>query len=317
MSKNLIISLVLISSISSFYSIQLNSTIKLSNNQTINETRLHLSNSSFNLTLSSASNDFKHSSFSASVNRTFNDKNRTASNQHTNSNNSSSTIDASLINNQSLINKRILLNANQNKTDLHNSTAPLLDNKLETLSSNSTNQTLKRFNDISRFSSNLTHTDQTVNKLNDTNQIALNSNDTNQTAPSLNKATFNSPNQHSNGTSSVVHLLSNEDIKEYQIKRKEEDEMKKVHLKELKTKNKEKSIELLPIRKSKQQDIETNDLNHLQEIDVIDDVKIVKETHKPQLIVVSLDAFRYDYIKLFKNNVGNFVRMAKLGVSAP
>lgn len=119
-------------------------------------------------------------------------------------------------------------------------------------------------------------------------------------------------------TSSVVHLLSNEDIQEYHTKRKEEDN-RKIEL--LKAKSNSKFEKPMPSRKGKSED-EKNEINHLQEIDLIDEspkeeLKDLKEVTKPQLIIVSLDAMRSDYIRMFKSHMDNFQRMIKLGVSAP
>lgn len=120
-----------------------------------------------------------------------------------------------------------------------------------------------------------------------------------------------------NGTSSsVVHLLSNEDIKEYQTKRKEEDNLK---IEILKAKSNSKVEKQVQTRKSKSED-ESNNINHLQEIDLTDDRHLkndLKGVSKPQLIILSLDAMRYDYIRMFRGHMDNFQRMIKMGVSAP
>ena len=113
----------------------------------------------------------------------------------------------------------------------------------------------------------------------------------------------------------MVHLLSNEDIKEYQTKRKEEDNLK---IELLRAKSNSEIEKPVQTRKSKSED-ENNNINHLQETELIDDQlkNDLKGVSKPQLIILSLDAMRYDYIRMFKSHMSNFQRMVKLGVSAP
>ena len=118
-----------------------------------------------------------------------------------------------------------------------------------------------------------------------------------------------------NGTSSVVHLLSNEDIKEYQTKRKEEDNLK---IEILKAKSNSKIEKPVQTRKGKSED-ESNNINHLQETEPTDNhlKNDLKGAAKPQLIILSLDAMRYDYVRMFRGHMDNFQRMIKMGVSAP
>ena len=216
--------------------------------------------------------------------------------------------------NQQELDSQILNSSDRFNLDLINRTVlqiesihSVVNNENATTKSN-VNQTIENANQATNST-----------RLDLTEQSAGNANSLKAKTPIDNTTSdYDETKQHTN--SSVVHLLSNDDIKEYQSKRKEEDEIKIEHFKQVNAKqDKEKFKTIVPVlRKGKSDDdLESNNnINHLQD-DIIDDVKTVKETYKPQLIIVSLDGMRYDYPKMFKSNMDNFHRMARLGVSSP